>query len=231
MSDGPLLVIEESGEVHRLYIDAAVFGRSKSCDLAFDRPGVSRQHCEIVLRHDGALVRDLGSSHGTYLDGHRVHGEAPLRRGQVVRLGPRGPRLRVMDAQLGDAPVVDDEETGAFVDPPTQAIGAIQQTETAQPRAYAVPQPPVRPFEPPTVATQPIQDAHVPVARATVISATPQHASPPPPAEAVPLVQLAPPAPKQGSFAGDLALGLLLGIAAGALLLVAVDLSPLRDLL
>jgi len=100
MSGQGLLVLQEGANVHRLQSVAIVLGRSESCDLSFDRKGVSRRHCEIVLRADGLIVRDLGSTHGTFIDGSRVSGEAQVQRGAVVRLGTRGPRIRIIDAQI-----------------------------------------------------------------------------------------------------------------------------------
>ena len=100
MSGQVLLVLQEGANIHRLHTAAVVLGRSASCDMSFDRKGVSRRHCEIVLRADGLIVRDLGSTHGTFIDGARVSGEASVRRGVVVRLGTRGPRIRIVDARL-----------------------------------------------------------------------------------------------------------------------------------
>ncbi len=233
MSDGPLLVIEEGGEVHRLYLDSAVFGRSKTCDLSFDRAGVSRRHCEIVLRSDGALVRDLGSSHGTFLDGRRVQGESPVQCGQVVRLGPRGPRLRVMDARIGGAQIVDDEATRPVTplddvaDEPTRAIGAVLQdvppTETAERPAPVPPHVPQQelPEEAPDRTAGP----------GTAVALVPRRPA------AAPLPDPAPAADADAAQGGssrtpgvgrDLALGLVLGALAGAIVLVLIDVTPLR---
>lgn len=46
------------------------FGRNNNkCDVAFsvDTPGISGMHCEIVLNENGAFLKDLGSSYGTFL--------------------------------------------------------------------------------------------------------------------------------------------------------------------
>jgi len=100
-----LLVLQEGAEIHRLYLDSVVLGRSHGCDLSFDKQGVSRRHCEVVLRTDGVLVRDLGSTHGTFVDGNQVGGETLVHVGAVIRLGETGPRLRVLDARLAGQPL------------------------------------------------------------------------------------------------------------------------------
>ena len=100
MSGRALLVLQEGSEVHRIEAAAVVLGRSEGCDVSFDRKGVSRRHCEVILRTNGLIVRDLGSTHGTLVDGSRIAGEAMAQRGAVLRLGSRGPRIRIIDARL-----------------------------------------------------------------------------------------------------------------------------------
>jgi ABC-type multidrug transport system ATPase subunit/pSer/pThr/pTyr-binding forkhead associated (FHA) protein len=48
-----------------------IVGRGDSCDIAVDDPRVSRRHLRIEYR-DGWLLTDLGSTHGTWVDGKRV---------------------------------------------------------------------------------------------------------------------------------------------------------------
>jgi len=52
-----------------------------------DDPTVSTNHCEIL--HDGAgfVLRDLGSTNGTFLNGHRMTGAARLGDGDLLRCG------------------------------------------------------------------------------------------------------------------------------------------------
>jgi serine/threonine protein kinase len=47
-----------------------IVGRLPSSDIVLDRPGqryVSKRHCEILVRNDRVLIRDLGSTNGTVL--------------------------------------------------------------------------------------------------------------------------------------------------------------------
>ena len=64
-------------------------GRGSDVDIRVDDPGVSRHHAEILLGRE-VVLRDLGSTNGTYVDGVQV-GEVVLRDGAVVQLG--GTRL------------------------------------------------------------------------------------------------------------------------------------------
>lgn len=61
-------------------------GRSPECAIRIEGEGISRRHAEVFRQGCVFGVRDLGSTNGTFVNGHRV-GEALLRPGDVVRLG------------------------------------------------------------------------------------------------------------------------------------------------
>jgi hypothetical protein len=60
--------------------------------------GVSRIHCEVVLRDGDLRVRDL-SSFGTFVNERKIAGEATLRRGDVIRIGSPGAELHVVNVE------------------------------------------------------------------------------------------------------------------------------------
>jgi diguanylate cyclase (GGDEF)-like protein len=69
-----LLVLSgpQVGELHRLTPDlVTVIGRGDA-DLRVRDDGVSRRHCSIQPRGRGALLLDLGSANGTFIEGERV---------------------------------------------------------------------------------------------------------------------------------------------------------------
>jgi DNA-binding NtrC family response regulator len=71
-----------------------LLGRGGDSDLLIDAPGVSREHAELVVCADrGLIVRDLGSTNGTRVDGVRIdHGAYS---GDIdVQLGSARLRLR-----------------------------------------------------------------------------------------------------------------------------------------
>ncbi|MFK7778472.1 MAG: FHA domain-containing protein [Gimesia sp.] len=49
-----------------------LIGRSADCDLKLNSDLVSRHHCKIFLTDSVALVNDLGSSNGTFIDGQKL---------------------------------------------------------------------------------------------------------------------------------------------------------------
>ena len=61
-------------------------GRNPDSDLLIGHPSISVNHCEFILSADGLVLRDCGSSSGSFVDGNAVK-EAPLRAGQTVLLG------------------------------------------------------------------------------------------------------------------------------------------------
>jgi hypothetical protein len=67
-------------------------GRSSACELVLADDTVSRRHAELFVEEGRWLLRDLGSSNGTYLNGRRVL-HAEVRPGDVLHLG--GCRLRL----------------------------------------------------------------------------------------------------------------------------------------
>lgn len=87
--DLSLVPLRPSGPPLPLAVGATLLvGRSRSAALSLPDERVSRRHCEVELRPDGRiLVRDLGSTNGTYLGGQPLQREASLRVGQVLRLG------------------------------------------------------------------------------------------------------------------------------------------------
>jgi transcriptional regulator with GAF, ATPase, and Fis domain len=61
-------------------------GKSPDNDLVLADETVSREHCEIVRDDKGYLLRDLGSTNGTMLDGAEIR-EGYLRAGVVIQVG------------------------------------------------------------------------------------------------------------------------------------------------
>jgi pSer/pThr/pTyr-binding forkhead associated (FHA) protein len=67
--------------------EMAIIGRAHGCDLRIPLSSVSRQHCELRIVDDKLVVRDLGSSNGTYHNSIRIQ-EATLKAGDELVIGP-----------------------------------------------------------------------------------------------------------------------------------------------
>lgn len=62
-------------------------GRRSNCDLCLTWPTVSGLHAEFVTLPDALFLRDMGSTNGTFVNGHRVDSDTPVHEGDVLHLG------------------------------------------------------------------------------------------------------------------------------------------------
>ena len=96
---------ERAGTVVPLSAKLTV-GRRPDNDLVLQDEKTSGKHAEVVREGDSYVVRDLGSTNGTLIDGRRIE-EVALTPADVVQFG----RIRVRFRQVGaaPAPAVDDD--------------------------------------------------------------------------------------------------------------------------
>ncbi len=87
--NGCLVVIygHEIGRRVRVTAEPLVIGRSPNCDIQVDQESVSRNHCRIRFEDGEFLVRDLGSTNGTYVNDDLVQADGRLRRGDQLKVG------------------------------------------------------------------------------------------------------------------------------------------------
>ena len=87
-----------NGRSYELKVETTTVGRVS--DNAFEIPeaSVSSHHAEIILRGSDIVIRDLGSTNGTFINGEKIT-EATLKPGQTLRFGTVDLRL-----DTGDSP-------------------------------------------------------------------------------------------------------------------------------
>ncbi|MFT8356516.1 MULTISPECIES: FhaA domain-containing protein [Bifidobacterium] len=78
--------LEINGRQYLLTAPKTVLGRGSNCDIVIDDPGISRRHLEIDVTDKGVIARDLGSTNGTYVEGHQVPA-ATLLDGNTITIG------------------------------------------------------------------------------------------------------------------------------------------------
>jgi len=86
---GQCLIVDEAA-------DEILVGSDPDCGFCLDLPGVSPIHARIWLEVDGVTVFDTRSPHGVYVNDDRVAGQASLRDGDILWLGPPGEAESVM---------------------------------------------------------------------------------------------------------------------------------------
>lgn len=93
------LIPLDEGNPIEIEKDLTLVGRKEDCDLRLEHKSVSKMHC-IIVKTDGLLIlRDLGSTNGTRVNGQRVRRAALLPNDQLtianykfrVYLGPDEP--------------------------------------------------------------------------------------------------------------------------------------------
>lgn len=131
--DGP-----NAGEEHPIDGDL-VLGRAEGdVDVVIADRGVSRRHASVAIQGQTAIVSDLDSSNGTYVNGEEVDAPRRLRGGDVIQIG--GTHLELHSA----------DETTAVIGAGAGAAGAhYPPTEAVTPPRQAPPPPPPPRREPP----------------------------------------------------------------------------------
>jgi hypothetical protein len=83
-----LEIVEGAGAGRMVALAGPVtVGRAGDANLVLADELVSRHHAQITPRGSGAVVEDLGSRNGTFVNGEAVHGPAYLTPGDQLQLG------------------------------------------------------------------------------------------------------------------------------------------------
>jgi pSer/pThr/pTyr-binding forkhead associated (FHA) protein len=126
----------------------ANIGRADYNDLVLPDPSVSTAHAKLQRREGVWVLVDLDSTNGTFVDGERVKGEAPLAPGAVVRFGDVQAVFEPSDEGVaagagGRTQVLKTPQSLAAPAPPPPPAAA-----PAPPAAPAAPAPPAAPVPP-----------------------------------------------------------------------------------
>ncbi len=114
-------VVNGFPEKRELFDGTWIIGRGENCRIRFTHPSVSERHAVLTVRDGKAVLEDLNSANGTYVNGAPVDGAVLLTGDMVVQVGDD--IFRVSDAENA----VDDVFSGD-----AQEEEAVQDVETPE---------------------------------------------------------------------------------------------------
>lgn len=127
-----------AGDEQVLEKSIVVAGRHPMCDFRFDAErdrDVSTRHAEIRATGSDWVLRDLGSTNGTFVNGQRLQAEHVLRAGDTVAFGEYGPKVQVVElapyAAVGAAGV---QRSPAPQQVPARPVPPIRRTQPSHER-------------------------------------------------------------------------------------------------
>ncbi|QCB95988.1 DUF2662 domain-containing protein [Arthrobacter sp. PAMC25564] len=94
-------VLDIDGQRYSLNAPSIVLGRSTDADILVDDTGVSRRHLEIRTGQGTAQAIDLGSTNGSYVNGHKIVGSSDLTDGSTITMGRTKIIFRFLPANPG----------------------------------------------------------------------------------------------------------------------------------
>jgi pSer/pThr/pTyr-binding forkhead associated (FHA) protein len=131
--DAKLRVVQGpfAGETIRVPRGKLLIGREKDCQLRLDSKSVSPHHCVLLLDDYTLRIRDLGSKHGTIVNGNRIgtH-EAILLHDDKVSIDQL--TFHIDLSQTADGVVIAAAEAEPFVGPNALDETGIIEGDTAQ---------------------------------------------------------------------------------------------------
>ena len=100
-------LINGNRETRELSDGAWMIGRGEMCRIRFDFPDVSERHAIMTVRDGRAVLEDLHSANGTFVNGEELDGAVELDGSKIVQIGSS--MFRVSDeSEAGDEASVQD---------------------------------------------------------------------------------------------------------------------------
>ncbi|WP_142060319.1 DUF3662 and FHA domain-containing protein [Pseudarthrobacter sp. B4EP4b] len=94
-------VLDIDGQRYSLNAPSIVLGRSSEADIHIEDTGVSRRHLEIRTLNGVTSAVDMGSTNGSYVNGHKVSGSTELTDGSTITMGRTKIIFRLLPASPG----------------------------------------------------------------------------------------------------------------------------------
>ena len=146
-----VLIIKEGADAGREIplISETTIGRDESADLVLADAGISRTHAKVTPEGNSAIIEDLGSSNGTFVNGERVEDPRRLRDGDELQLGNAIVAFASGTDETELIEPIDPDATEAHPGPAAAAGGAAAAAAGAAAAAAQPPPPDPAPPAPP----------------------------------------------------------------------------------
>lgn len=134
----PKLIVRrgpEPGKTYPVSAEVVQIGRGTRNDIVIEDNEVSREHCRLVRAGEYYELLDLDSSNGTFVNGHRVRENWPLRSKCLIELGDS----ITIEYQLTDEVSTTGEHDEAESSPPEQLELFFVVTVASQPNRAIYP--------------------------------------------------------------------------------------------
>jgi pSer/pThr/pTyr-binding forkhead associated (FHA) protein len=95
-----------------------LLGRDPDATVYIDHPSVSRRHARVSIDSARAVVEDLKSRNGTFLDGRRIEIPTEIQNGAIIGLGPITLTFVVLSAGASTLPMGDSAGPARKPNPP-----------------------------------------------------------------------------------------------------------------
>jgi pSer/pThr/pTyr-binding forkhead associated (FHA) protein len=123
-------------------------GRQEDCQFRIASSMVSRKHCQIVENQGRLIIKDLGSSNGTLVNGKKVVDQQVLAPGDKITIGPVSFRVEATSdaaavakpaGRPGETAVAEPVAAAIVGDDDLISIELQDETETQLPAAATKP--------------------------------------------------------------------------------------------
>ena len=119
-----------TGRIHELSVERTSVGRVEDNTLQIADASVSSHHAEILLRGSDIVIKDIGSTNGTFINNQKIT-ESVLQPGQTLRFGQV--ELKIDDGKpaagstAAPPPAPQKKESSTFVVPRGVSMSDLEQ--------------------------------------------------------------------------------------------------------
>lgn len=156
----PLRLSSTKEDSHHDIEQETLIGREVECTISLDSPHISRYHAKIAITNNGAIIEDLNSSNGTFVNGKRIREKTSISLGDEIRFDHISFRLTSRDSGSSDQTVLVSKITPAPSPAVTKAPEAKIEPKKKEPVKEPENKAPQFPPKPPAPSQTQVEEEH-----------------------------------------------------------------------